>query len=447
LAGLGVAASPIRAPDAWGAAEPAACHERVIVVLIDTLRRDHLGVYGYERPISPTLDLLARGGLFLSNQVASSSHTVPSTLSLLTSLLPSQHGLQYWTSTQGFSPEREHVFPRVPKDHHTLAEYFSEAGYTTAGVVSNPWLKRRFGFAQGFSRYLVFKSREGALINSAARQILAKHNDDKLFLYLHYMDVHVPYTGRERKPPAFPRPEKGELLPETNGPRPDLEPDDLALTQAHYDERIWYMDGLLDELVTYVSEHGLDCDTTWVVTSDHGDEFNEHGGLGHGTTVYNELINSFTVFWNPRRFAARRVDHYTHAVDVLPTLLEAHGIEPDEGVTGRSLHAPPGQAPPDYPETGFVAELAERKALIRGEWKLIVDRQQGTEVLYRVGPFGAIESEKMVAGDPKRRAVLRAELKARTRSSRAAEAPAPSVDPETQRELRELGYLEAIPPE
>ena len=116
-------------------------------------------------------------------------------------------------------------------------------------------------------------------------------------------------------------------------------------------------------------------------------------------------------------------------------------------MTGRSLQAPPGQAPPDYPETGFVAELAERKALIRGEWKLIVDRQQGTEALYRVGPSGAIESEKMLAGDPKQRAVLRAELKARTSSSRAAEAPAPSVDPETQRELRELGYLETIPPE
>jgi len=355
--------------------------------------------------------------------------------------------LQYWTSTRGFSSEREHVFPRVPLDHHTLAECFSEAGYTTAGLVSNPWLARRFGFAQGFSIYSTFKSRDGAVINGEARKILAEHGDEKLFLYLHYMDVHVPYTGRERKPPPFVPPEQGELLPEANGPRPGIEPDDLALTQARYDERIWYMDGLLDELVTYVSQQGLDCDTTWVVTSDHGDEFNEHGGLGHGTSVYNELIDSFAIFWNPKRFAARRVDHYTHAVDVLPTLLEAQGIEPDEDVSGRSLYAPPGHAPPDYPETGFVAELAERKAVIRGEWKLIVDLQQGTERLYRVGPSGAIESEEMVAGDPRRRALLRAELEERTGSPQATEAPAPSADPETRRELRALGYLEAGTPE
>jgi arylsulfatase A-like enzyme len=445
--GLCFAGSLLRTEDARGEASPERCHERVVFVLIDTLRRDHLGVYGYERPISPTLDRLARGGLFLSNQVASSSHTVPSTLSLLTSLLPSQHGVQYWTSTQGFSPEREHVFPLVSNDLHMLAEYFSEAGYTTAAVVSNPWLKRRFGFAQGFSRYRMFKSRDGALVNRAARQMLAQHHDEKLFLYLHYMDVHVPYTGRELEPPPFSRPEKGKLLPEANGPRPGLDPDDLAFTQAHYDERIWYMDGLLDELITYVSEHGLDCDTTWVVTSDHGDEFNEHGGLGHGTTVYNELIASFAILWNPKRFAPRRVEHYTHAVDVLPTLLEAQGIEPGAQAAGHSLHAPPGHAPPAYPETGFVAELAERKALIRGEWKLILDRKQGTGNLYRVGPSGAIESEEMFVRDPKRKAALRAELRARVGASRAAAGPAPPVDPETRRELRELGYLEPVTPE
>ena len=144
---------------------PPGCAQRVVFVVIDALRRDHLGVYGAHRPISPNIDRLAREGLFLSNVTSSSSHTVPATLTLVSSLLPSEHGIQYWSGGHSFRPDGENVFPRLADEITTVAEYFSAAGYYTAGIVANPWLSRAHGFAQGFAEYVELVSRDGARIN------------------------------------------------------------------------------------------------------------------------------------------------------------------------------------------------------------------------------------------------------------------------------------------
>lgn len=414
------------------------CHERVIFVVVDALRRDHLSITGYAKATSPRIDALAREGLFLANVVAASSHTVPSTLSILTSLLPSEHGLHY-SARQRSLAGGPGAAPVVPEHVTLLSERFARAGFYTAGVVANPWLSERHGFARGFDDYTLLASRDGADINALAKKLLSDHRDERAFLYLHYLDVHNPYLGPSRDPAPFARPESGRYR-YLNGPAPDLAPEDLAYTQALYDERIFYMDGHLAELGAFLAKEKLDCDTTWVVTTDHGDEFMEHGGLGHGTTLFNELVAGFAVFWNPTRFAPRRVDHYVQALDLGPTLLAAHGLPEPEGTRGRSLYAARGAEPPAYPVTDFVSELADERAVVRGDWKLIVGGESGGEALYRVGGGGAIETRARAADDGEVAAALRQVLDAFPGGGTGSPPPPVPLDPDTRERLRELGY-------
>jgi len=120
----------------------------VIFVVIDTLRRDHLGIYGYERETSPFLDELAPRSLFLRHMVAHASQTVPSMASIFTSTLPSEHQIQFYPDTMDFGTAAN--APVLRSDLTTMAERFQAAGYETAGFVTNPWLRRELGFAQGF---------------------------------------------------------------------------------------------------------------------------------------------------------------------------------------------------------------------------------------------------------------------------------------------------------
>jgi hypothetical protein len=293
--------------------------------------------------------------------------------------------------------------------------------------VANPWLKADYGFAQGHARYVELKSRDGAVINRLAQEILLAHRGEKTFLYLHYMDVHNPYTGRSRAPAPFARPPRGNYV-YTNGPIPALSPEDLEFTMALYDERIYYMDGHVAELLGFLFEEQLAEDLTVVVTSDHGDEFLEHGGLGHGTTLYEEQIDDFAVLWNPERFEPLRIDRRMPTIDLMPTLLDAYGIPVHEEIRGRRARAPR----PIY------SELATRKAVMLGPWILHADVRTGEEALYPAGEregSNAAEREEALA-------TLRPLLRRLFDAPVAKPAEIVPVDEQTRERLRELGYLD-----
>jgi arylsulfatase A-like enzyme len=419
--------------------------EKVVVILVDSLRRDHLGVNGYSRPVSPTLDRLASEGLHATNMVAQSSQTVPSTVSVLTSRLPHQTGIQFYSKTQGFTPTKERGAPALGADVTTMAEYFSANGFYTAAVVANPWLKAAHGFGQGFDRYVEVNCHgkgtryvcDGRILNDQAKSLLREHRDEKSLLYLHYMDVHHPYASNPRVRRAF-RPRHGKYV-YRNGTIPPPRPEDLEYTRALYDEGILYMDGLLADLLEFLEREGLDEDTTVVVTSDHGDEFHEHGGSGHGTTLYGELVNTFAVFWNERRFPRGRVEGYTQSVDILPTLMDAFGIERPDTLMGVSLLSGRG-AKVAEPGREIVSELGDRKAILSGEWKYLIDLGTGLEELYEVGPRGAIERENRLE-----RVDLvfpmREKLAPVVRQARSGAPALQGVDPETEERLKALGYM------
>jgi arylsulfatase A-like enzyme len=416
--------------------------DKLVFIVIDALRPDHLGSFGYHRDTSPTLDRLFDEGLLLPRMIVQSTQTVPSTLSIMTSLLPHQHGVHYWASTQSFTGTEEEGAPILGPDLSLMAEHFQHAGYYTAGVVANPWLSADYGFDRGFHTYVEidrFSEQEtylydGSMINRQARDLLSTHRDHRLLLYLHYMDVHSPYEGNPRVEPRY-RPQHGRYVYD-NGPVPDLSPEDLDYTMALYDERIRHLDGLLGELLDWMAREELLEHTTLVITSDHGDEFWEHGGLGHGTTLRRELVRSFCLFWNPDRFAPGRVESLTRAVDILPTLLGAYGLESPVAMEGRDLLADsPAAANPPL----IISELADKKAVYWDSWKYVVDANTGTDRLCSIEADGTLRQvTHRTPGDvPASMRLLVERLFEQTRRPRVE-----ALDPRARERLRALGYLD-----
>jgi arylsulfatase A-like enzyme len=341
----------------------------VVLILVDALRMDHLHLYGYGRRTSDRLDILGSSGWVFENHIASASQTVPSTLSLMLSLHPAEHGFVH-TGPGHFSTKS----PLYPDTFLFLAEVFQQAQYATGGFVGNPFLDRKNGFHQGFDRF-VNSRQDGKLTHSALRWLRQNREVQEprpFFLYLHYMGVHSPY-----EPPKtyrrFDVPEGGRLVYK-NGLHDNVENRDLAFTQSMYDGGIAFVAAQIAAVLAELDSLGLREDTIVVVTSDHGDEFLEHGGLGHGTHVYGELIRVPLIVSYPKELQpGRRIEHLTRHLDLAPTLLELTGIERPTSYRGHSLRQPARHA---------FAENGPWRAALSEEGKLVINRDTGEAALF-----------------------------------------------------------------
>jgi len=365
----------------------------VIIILLDALRRDHLSFYGYDRPTSPFLDSLIKRGVFFRNAVSAAPQTVPSVSSLLTGIYPYRHGSHFFSVPQSYHPTRPVALgglPLMKPENLLLAEVFAQAGYRTAAVSSNPGIRNIYGLAQGieYFRYIDCWAETGAGVCDGSKinrvfenDVLPRIKEEDFFVYLHYMDVHNPY----HKPNSF----KGRFMKYSGEPvyvngKPDsISPEQLEYSQACYDEGIIYLDSLVKELFKIIENAGLAKDTLIIIVPDHGDEFMEHGGLGHGTTCYNELINSFILMINP---ALKPGIFETPAslVDVFPTVLDWAGIDPPANLDGLSLlpGLKDGKSVVLEEKRVFVAELGDRKAIIDGDMKFIYNLDTKKAELY-----------------------------------------------------------------
>lgn len=334
----------------WGTrtspAEPA--RPNVILISVDTLRADHLGCYGYERPTSPTIDLLARRGVRFDQVFSQSSWTVPSHLSLLTSRYPHSHGVE--TDEQ-----------RLPDDVTTLAEALGQAGYFTSAFISWVYVSDRYGFGQGFDEYHELLPREDEVTSSTEASIKASAFVDRVvewadlgprqpfFLFLHLFDPHINY-----EPPApfdemfgTPLPGKREgtfeyLRRYIKGVHhePERIPTDrLAGALGLYDGEIRFTDHELGRLLIALGDRGLLDNSVVVFTSDHGEEFDDHGSMeGHQWTLYDEVLHIPLIMVFPHdRFAGRTVQAVAQSIDVAPTILDFLDLDIPAEFQGRSL--------------------------------------------------------------------------------------------------------------
>ena len=405
----------------------------VVFVVIDALRRDHVGTLGYDRATTPNIDRLASEGFVASGMLAHSSQTVPSVASMFTSTAPHVHGVQFDPRAGRFGNDGKSEAPLLDEGNLTLAEVLSMEGYFTAAAVANPWLRREFGFAQGFDEYVESPCHkigngvcDGARINEAASRVIQDHAAEKTFLYLHYLDVHNPYAHAGKLPRVF-RKGPGSVVYK-NGPIHGVSAKNLAYSIDAYDDGVLYTDSLIGELVRELEAAAAERDVLLLITSDHGDEFLEHGGMGHGFTLYPELIETFAIFWRPdNRMMRPRDERLSGTIDIAPTLLDLVGVRKPKEMAGRALlESSSGGA--------VIAELAGKKAAIKEHWGLIrdLDTQKEEVIAYS----GARESGPTPA--------LVAELRSLLDSLEVRETPVDSTapDPAVVQQLKALGYIE-----
>ena len=368
----------------------------IVFVVIDSLRRDHLSHFGYFRPTSPQIDRLCQQGVLFRQVISQSSQTGPSVSSFWTGLYPCHHGIQLYSYNQSYHPFKREVAPRLDTNLKTLAEYLQDIGYTTLGIVANPWLRAEFGFDQGFDFYHWLANAEGQHLIHAFRDSLIKVLNSSenrnsghrpFFAYLHFMDTHAPYMSPSGPKNLFTQ-FKGEPV-YGMGYKDYLSSDALKYAIALYDEQIRRVDDFVGELINFLKQNNLLEKTLLILAPDHGEEFYEHLGLGHGVNLYSEVIDIFFLFYFPGHFPPQEINLQVQGVDLLPTLLDFLHISRAEGkLDGQSLL-------PLIVSWGekssfrnnkrlALSELGEKKALIQGKWKFIYDLFLQTEELYNL---------------------------------------------------------------
>ena len=434
-----------------GCARDVAHPDALVLIVVDTLRADRLGSYGYHRSTSPGLDRLAARGVVLERAWAPSPWTLPSFASLYSGLLPSRHGAGV---APGAGPAPERGFSRLAGGVPVAAEILRSHGFATAGFATNRFLQTAFGIERGFETYDVEhtqlgRQRRADVIVDRALAWIDAHASGRFFLSIHILDPHMPYDAPAPTGGRF----TSELTPTPGLPfgntrkmwglAAQLGSEDRAYVSAAYDEEVAFVDLHLTRLLEQLESRGILDRALVVLTSDHGEELFERDGFEHGHTLYQELLHVPLVIWGPG-LAASRIASPVSLVDVLPTALDALGIPKPADLDGVSLW-PAVRTGAEPPHRDLFAQATlygpRRRAVIAWPYKLIVDLRTGHRELYDLSLDP--RERRDLAPTQARLADELAAVIARRFSSRA---PAPreraELDPQTLEELRALGYLE-----
>ncbi|MYF95210.1 MAG: sulfatase [Holophagales bacterium] len=317
------ASAAATSPGSEGAANgPGEKPPHVLIFLVDTLRADRLGCYGYDRPTSPNIDRFAAGAVRFEHAVAQSSWTRPSTASILTGLYPHNHGAR----------SRNHV---LASDVPYLPEMLRSIGYLALGVSSNSIAGPTFGFRRGFSHFEQLPedlSSPGIhipvwrVVDETLEWLERIGPEDSFFVYMHAMDPHAPYyppePHRSRFAPDAPTGAMGKNMGK-------LQPFEIPHLSNVYDAEIAAVDEHFGRLLEELDTRGFLDDTLVVFVSDHGEEFQDHGNHGHGSNLYREQIHVPLIVQLPARLRAAVersvVEEQVQQIDIAPTILEAIG--------------------------------------------------------------------------------------------------------------------------
>jgi arylsulfatase A-like enzyme len=319
----------------------------LLLVLLDTLRADHVGFRGYRRSTTPRLDALAAEGTILTNVHTPSSWTRPATATLLTGLDPADHGVY---------TRRD----RVPARAETLAEKLRAAGYATSAFSSNPNVIPYWGFGQGFERFVDVESSHWMQNDDVSHMItlalaeLDRIRERPFFLYLHVNQMHFPYIP--------PKKYLAEVAPGGEDP------------VDRYDGEIRFTDTELGRFWDRLRSLGLDDRTLLVVVADHGEEFGDHGGTMHGRTLYEEVLRiPLFLRWPGNVPSGRRVARPVVLADLEPLILSLLKVGPDGGAVRGLLDPDRKGAGGEEPLQGYKLDLDGRLiyGLREGSWKYI----------------------------------------------------------------------------
>ena len=424
---------------------PPAAHDvprpNVVLISVDTLRADHLGTYRYARATSPNLDAFAQRGVVFERATSPTSWTLPAHASLLSGVSPYRHGAISEAT-------------RIRDDVPLLAELLRGHGYRTTAFVNAPFVGRDYGFARGFESFdQRFEERRRDLAERHGVILAALDGlQPPFFLFLHYMDVHTPY-----RPPkqfnVFAKDKRSSEVLRDLGETSVLElqraarEGRLAMSATErdrlvdlYDGEILALDAHLGELLRRIEQRFPD--TLVILTADHGEEFLDHGGFGHGDTLYEEVLHVPLIVAGPGVAGGVRVSALASLVDVVPTVLERVGAAAPAGLEGRSLLAElrGGELRAEDRTLALHTASHDGTLSLRGvranDRKLLRDDLKGTSALYDLASDP--REQRNLLPDAHHASLERALAELRVPQPGSA-APAP--DPKTVESLKALGYL------
>ncbi len=417
----------------------------VIVYLIDALRADHLGCYGYARPVSPRIDAFAERAVLFERAQAQTSWTRASVASIFTGLMAQVHAA---------NDDDDALSGEVV----TIAEYLKTVGYETAGFCSNGNAGPALGFGQGFDVYRHLGPVRSEECNDAAFAWLEKRDQEKpFFLWVHTVDPHVPYSPpddlRTRFAPNVEDLEFGSVRRVADLTRwPEkITPQLIEDLVAVYDAEIAANDRNFGILIDELKERGLFEDSLIMVVADHGEEFYDHGGWTHGKTLFAEQLDVPLIVKYPQQSEGERIREIVQHVDMLPTILTEVGLAPSRGHQGRSLQVlmdQTGRNAWDNRSFSFL-DLRGRtgSAVIDDRWKVIRFHDRETGHLAHLYDKDADQKEgtDLLAARPEIAATMLA-LDRQLDLSLPESFEAPTVDISKKKkmwaDLKALGYVQ-----
>ena len=407
----------------------------VVIIVVDTLRADHLGCYGCERDTSPNLDRLAADSTLYRRAISQAPWTTPSIGSLMTSRYPSALGIRDARSI-------------LDEEVVLLAEVLAPAGYTNSAVISHSFCSARWGFAQGFHEFdesmvVGHDAICGPGVTDRALQILDQQKGERFFLWLHYFDPHFAYLSHPEYPfdpdpdydgPITPGMPFGDLL----RTRHRLKDPDLAELTRMYDSEIRLTDEAIGRVLDRLRELNLYDRSLIVFTGDHGEEFMEHGDLGHTKNLYGEVMHVPLLIKLPNG-VPQKVDRAVGLIDVYPTVLDVLGLTIEHDIAGRSLLKEPRAA---KPRPVFFETSRKRilRGIVKGNLKMIHDVEADSYMMFDLEADPG-EKKDIYSKNPDEKRALKGRLRRWiTETMTLSSGQLDSLSPEEIARLRAMGY-------
>jgi arylsulfatase A-like enzyme len=431
----------------------------VVLVVFDTLRADYTEPYGATGVHTPNFSRLAGKSLTFTNAFAPTSWTRPSVVTMLTGLHETRHG------TVTIEDKLAGSVPYLPEILH-------DSGYRTVCISMNGHVTPQWGFDRGFDAFEDLSARREQILaahptpEGYLNEIWDRHvapgiagDDGPFFLYLHEIDPHGPYA---------PRPPFDAMYPTVYSGHPEIEADninlvrlgltelsaqDIAYLETRYRGEVSFVDAALGAIMDRLERDGLAGDTILIVTSDHGEEFGEHGGIGHMVTLYDEMLRVPLIWSRPGTIRAGREASSAGLIDAAPTLLGLLGIVPPPSMEGRDLSTmlQAEGAPRAYPILAHLTgnPVRVRRAVNWAGWKLY-ERDFGPESEYEL--YDTVRdpreitnqwtAQREVGGALRQMLEWYAHTSGAIPAAQAEKVRMESLDPELVERLRNLGYVQ-----
>jgi len=375
----------------------------VVLVSFDALQAAHVHSLGYPRAITPTIDALAGRGFNFTNNISVASWTVPASMTWFTGVYPSEHKLTNKFAVYEPPVTKLSNLKELAPNIVTLAEVLKQNGYATGGFTGNAGVNGFFGYGQGFDTYFFEKGKFGSMDQSVPKALewVAANKDKKLFLFLHGYDIHgqhVPASGFDYRyvDKGYDRKYTGsaaeqEALREEGLAKGhvSLRDEDVRFWRAIYDEKINRTDAVFKKFLAVYDSYGLTGKTIFILTSDHGTEFHEHGRFDHGFSLYNELVHVPLILTLPGVPGGKVIKDQVSSIDVMPTVLDLLDVPVADAVRkqlrGSSL-APALKGEPVakdvYAETDYRLYTYKRSVSTMDGWKFIYTLENKGRELY-----------------------------------------------------------------